>query len=641
LNNVISNIGALNDLSSTDVWTYVDRYLTRGVDATGVLLNTISSRTDVATSTRLASSAAPSNFSTLSINPAGLVATQAVAVSGNYDKSGYLIAGTKTNLDALNDITPAQVRTQTSGGLQDFRLNELLYSSMGLPHVTSTFGHLTEPSGIGYRFNKLALSLGPTGSGGGGSVSIDDIWNYGNRTLTNFGFAVDATGVKIDTILGRVDVNTSTRLASTGIPSNFNMLYIDGNGRVQTDSQTTTDIVTNVWTYGNRSLNTSVSVSGNYDKVGYSILGTKTTLDALNDISKSQARIESSGALQDFRLNELLYSTLSTPYTNSLYGHLTEASGVGRRFTKFALSLGPTGTGVSGGSSLSASDVWSYGDRTLTAFNYPVDATGNILNTLLTRVDTTISSRLPSGAVAVSGNYDKSGYTILGTKTKLDDLNDITAASIWGVASRSLTTPVTTSGVYDKSGYSLAGSITTLDGLNNLSASQVWSNATRNLTHAVDVTGIIANRIDVTLSTRQPSGTVTLAPVVHTGATIPTITNVSNGVTLATSEDIYYSDIQFTKDGTNSKDEYTVSWFKNGTPITTGITSPQIQVIKRTDGTDLVAITSLTQIGSSAVYKYDETTNRTTNGEAYIVQVTATIDSGTRTWRRLVARDAS
>ena len=44
-----------------------------------------------------------------------------------------------------------------------------------------------------------------------------------------------------------------------------------------------------------------------------------------------------------------------------------------------------------------------------------------------------------SGRTTVGSNADKAGYTISGTKTTLDSLNDITAASVWGVTSRTLT----------------------------------------------------------------------------------------------------------------------------------------------------------------------------------------------------------
>lgn len=103
----------------------------------------------------------------------------------------------------------------------------------------------------------------------------------------------------------------------------------------------------------------------------------------------------------------------------------------------------------------------------------------------------------------------------------------------------------------------------------------------------------------------------------------------------------YHADIRVTVDDTNSKDEYTVVWFKDGVAVTSGITSPTIQVIKRVDGTDLVASSAMTEIGSTGSYKYDEATNRITAGEAVVMVAGATIDSASREFRWVGTRDSS
>lgn len=109
---------------------------------------------------------------------------------------------------------------------------------------------------------------------------------------------------------------------------------------------------------------------------------------------------------------------------------------------------------------------------------------------------------------------------------------------------------------------------------------------------------------------------------------------------LADSEDVYPADIGFTIDDTNSRDEYTVVWFRNGAAVTSGITVPTIQAIKRANGTDLIPSSVMTQIGSTGAYKYDATTTeRTTAGEAVVVVVSATINGATRTWRKVITRD--
>lgn len=86
-------------------------------------------------------------------------------------------------------------------------------------------------------------------------------------------------------------------------------------------------------------------------------------------------------------------------------------------------------------------------------------------------------------------------------------------------------------------------------------------------------------------------------------------------------------------------DIYQVAWFKNETLQTSGVTSPQIQVIKETDGTDLVAATAMSAIGSTPYFKKESST-RMVAGSAYIAVVTATIDGSTRTWAQPVGRDA-
>ena len=106
---------------------------------------------------------------------------------------------------------------------------------------------------------------------------------------------------------------------------------------------------------------------------------------------------------------------------------------------------------------------------------------------------------------------------------------------------------------------------------------------------------------------------------------------------------IYTAQIDVADDEANTQDEYSVQWFKNGAPITSGVTSPTIQVIKRADGTDLVASAAMSEIGSTGAYKYDATAeaNRITAGEAVVVHCAATIDGATRTWRKLISRDSA
>lgn len=107
-------------------------------------------------------------------------------------------------------------------------------------------------------------------------------------------------------------------------------------------------------------------------------------------------------------------------------------------------------------------------------------------------------------------------------------------------------------------------------------------------------------------------------------------------------ENIYQAEIDFRKDETNSRDEYTIRWLKNNLRVTSGVTSPLIQVVKRADGTDLIAATAMTQIGSTGAYRYNASgAERQTDGEASIIVVSATIDGATRTDEVIRGRDAT
>lgn len=108
---------------------------------------------------------------------------------------------------------------------------------------------------------------------------------------------------------------------------------------------------------------------------------------------------------------------------------------------------------------------------------------------------------------------------------------------------------------------------------------------------------------------------------------------------LASDLDTYQAKVIFIDDDNGTNDRYIVIFYKNGEPITSGITSPTIQVIKCSDGTDLISSTALTQIGSLGLYKRDEATNRIADGDSYIVKTQATIGGATRTWFQPVGRD--
>lgn len=160
-------------------------------------------------------------------------------------------------------------------------------------------------------------------------------------------------------------------------------------------------------------------------------------------------------------------------------------------------------------------------------------------------------------------------------------------------------------------------------------------------TGGITTTSFAAGAINAAAIATDAFGALELAAGAASEISTAVVTALSAGVTLTNAYDLYHADIHFTRDETNSQDEYELTWFKNGVRQTSGITVPTIQVIKRADGADLIASTTPTQIGSTGSYKYDATgANRLTRGQAALVVVTATIDSATRTFSRMIGRDS-
>lgn len=86
------------------------------------------------------------------------------------------------------------------------------------------------------------------------------------------------------------------------------------------------------------------------------------------------------------------------------------------------------------------------------------------------------------------------------------------------------------------------------------------------------------------------------------------------------------------------EDRYTITWTKNGEPITSGVTVPLISVRKWSDGTLLINGQTMTEIGTTEGFKWAEPTNRMGNNEAALVICTATIDGATRTARHPIKK---
>lgn len=101
---------------------------------------------------------------------------------------------------------------------------------------------------------------------------------------------------------------------------------------------------------------------------------------------------------------------------------------------------------------------------------------------------------------------------------------------------------------------------------------------------------------------------------------------------------IYIAEVEYNVDATDSQDEYTVAFYRNGVQLAAAsITSPTITVTQR-DATVLINARTLTQVTAKNFYKYNatatsgagSTNERQSAGECAAPQVAATIDGTAR-----------
>jgi hypothetical protein len=112
-----------------------------------------------------------------------------VIVVTNNDKTGYSISGTKTTLDALNDVSAATVNSQVDTALSDIKLDKLLSASSTISSdvtLGSVIGQLLD-NGTAWSFDRSTDSLeairdrGDAAWTGGGSLTAaevaDAVWD--------------------------------------------------------------------------------------------------------------------------------------------------------------------------------------------------------------------------------------------------------------------------------------------------------------------------------------------------------------------------------------------------------------------------------------------------------------------------------
>ena len=352
-------------------------------------VDTCTTNTDMrGTDNALLASSAPTNFGDLDIT----ATTGKVTVGTNDDKTGYSISGSKTTLDALNDISTAQVNTEVDTALSDIGLDHLLSTAVAGTDVTdnSVFARLVSSSATA----DWDTYVNTTDSLQASRDKIDSLNDVAATDIVSAGAITTLSGAvvnvdTVDTCTTNTDMRgTDNALLAASAPTNFGDMAITA-------------------TTG------KVTVGTNDDKTGYSISGTKTTLDALNDITAADVYTEfTAGSNEDAFKADVsgLATAASIAALNDIAatdivsaGAITTLSGAVVNVDTVDTCTTNTDMRGTDNALLAASAPTNFGDMAITA---------------------------TTGKVTVGTNDDKTGYSISGSKTTLDALNDIAATDI-------------------------------------------------------------------------------------------------------------------------------------------------------------------------------------------------------------------
>lgn len=289
--------------------------------------------------------------------------------------------------------------------------------------VNAWIGHFS----IQNRYSAGALR--PTTAGrtldvsAGGEAGID--WaNIGSPTTAQ---NLSATNIDVDQVVASVSgavgsvtgaVGSVTATVTADVDTIKTNPVVNG-GTITFPTNATVASTTNI-TAG--TITTATNLTTNNDKTGYSISGTKTTLDALNDVSTAQVNTEVDNSMVTYGLDHLLQTSIADTDVadNSFLAKLVDSTAVTADFTNFDWttdSLRAIRDHIGDGTNLT--EAGGDGDH-LTAINLPnqtMDITGNLSG----------SVGSVTGAVgSVSGNVDGNVTGSVGslTATAVDNIYD-------------------------------------------------------------------------------------------------------------------------------------------------------------------------------------------------------------------------
>ena len=240
---------------------------------------------------------APANFADFAIT----ATTGRVTAGTVVDKAGYSISGAKQTLDALNDIDGSSVTVTTNNDKTGYSLTQSFPANFASLVITAggsvdslTQGILNTPfteTTAGRIAGNFDLFF--ENSGAATSKTVDDVGVAGG------GGGTDWTTTERSQIRYRLGVDGAATAPATNMPN------LGDVGITQAGAD-------KVWVTATRSLT---------DKAGFAISGTKTTLDALNDIDGSSVTVTTNNdkagyALSATGINAILTTQMTEAYAS-------------------------------------------------------------------------------------------------------------------------------------------------------------------------------------------------------------------------------------------------------------------------------------------------------------------------------------
>jgi hypothetical protein len=240
--------------------------------------------------------------------------------TGQVDVSGGVVKSNLVQVDGITLTThsagkvPADMRdiagTTVSTTIAQIGVN-VVSSTGGIPATGDIADAVWDEALSGHSTAGTAgKALTDAGGGASASTIADAVWDEALSGHTTAGTAGKAL----------TDAGAGGDPWSTALPGAYgagSAGYILGTNL----NATISSVAAGVWTNGTRTLTGSVTVGTNNDKTGYSISGTKQTLDALNDVTA--AGVWASGARTLTSFGTLVADTADAVWDEATSGHTT------------------------------------------------------------------------------------------------------------------------------------------------------------------------------------------------------------------------------------------------------------------------------------------------------------------------------